>query len=300
MLTLSRFSGVVLKETHPKNHNHSIKLNMVQAAKSGLTAGKAFAAGKASLAVKASSAGKASSVDHTSPATPDHENPKQKGAPKKSGEVPEEDPSPDIRVISTKSIGEFDPKELLGLTVESYNRLDSPERLELCLSNKMLLCILGKADLWDTESGSVEPEICTDDALGQKLCTLPGHQLATVSRNKGKDNEGASPLKIIEVEFGEQNSKGWKVGRPGRPWDEKKMGPLHEATPDWQKHLVFGLRLDGMENVGWIHCVRKIWKSDWDCPHEITFYDVTMYIEEALDGGSRKAEDGATGDMVSM
>ena len=217
--------------------------------------------------------------DENVPAVPG----KKKGAKNKEPEKPEPNYLPDVELVTAQKIDEYPLQEITiqDLSIERYDRASNPERLKIYLSNEMLLVIEAKGSmLWEEQDERNIPRIMVDEPLGEKLCALPGLHYTEKSRNKRKENGGGPPLKVLAASWGERRSKGWKLGRPGSAWDDKTMGPLHETKPDWQKHVLLGLQLEGMEKMGWIRCVRDVWNAHWHCPHEITHFDVIVRTEK--------------------
>ena len=208
---------------------------------------------------------------------------KKKGAKSKEPEKPEPNYLPDVELVTTQKTDQHPLEEITtqDLSIERYDRASNPERLKIYLSNDTLLVIEAKGSmLLEGQNEMNVPAIVIDEPLGEKLCDLPGLHYTEKSRNKRKENGGGPPLKVLAASWGERRSKGWKLGRPGSAWDEKTMGPLHETEPDWQKHVLLGLQLEGMEKMGWIRGVRDVWNAHWLCPHEITHFDVTVRTEK--------------------
>ena len=142
-----------------------------------------------------------------------------------------------------------DPTTLIGREVQWYYETEEPTRLEFeCSDGRLQFLKEGVAEDWDPNDDEDEYELCMDDNLEKSLESLRGK----------RDRK----LKILEAVVGERESEVCGA------WDVKF----------WKlKHRVIGIRLEGMDQLGYIFCETEHEGDEDDIEdYELFFYDVIL------------------------
>ena len=142
-----------------------------------------------------------------------------------------------------------DPTTLIGREVQWYYENEEPTRLEFkCSDGRLQFLKEGVAEYWNPNDDGDDYELCMDNNLEKSLDSLRG-------KPDGK-------LKILEAVVGQRESEVCGA------WDVKF----------WKlKHRVIGIRLEGMDHLGYIFCKTEHEGDEGDIEeYELFFYDVIL------------------------
>ncbi|KAL9630479.1 MAG: hypothetical protein Q9164_006394 [Protoblastenia rupestris] len=143
-----------------------------------------------------------------------------------------------------------DPTTIVGREVQWYYENEEPTRLEFkCSDGRLQFHKEGVTEEWDSDNDDDNYEVCMDDNLEEALDKLRGKQ--------GKK------LKILEAVTAQRESEVCGI------WD----------VTFWKlKHRVIGIRLEGMDQLGYIFCKTERDGEDEDDieDYELFFYDVIL------------------------
>lgn len=149
------------------------------------------------------------------------------------------------KIIPFDGKGE-DPATLVGLEVHWYYMYEEPPRLELkCPNGRVQFHKEGTTEDWDPNGAEDVYEFWMDDNLDEALNALHGRADKT--------------LTILEAVVGQR---------------ESEVCAYFDVEVSKLKHRVIGIRLEGMDQLGYIFC-----KTEYDGDIEgfnLYFYDVVM------------------------
>lgn len=183
----------------------------------------------------------------------------------------------DAQAIPDHEVKGINPHVLVGKRLVNWEYYDGTlAHLTLNFSDRASFVIMHQnATSWDSEDSGDEPELEIDGTLKNALEPLEVRNpipsdIGVVVRHRQPEAPPFPVPMIIAAVAMEKTSRGW----------DPMAGPhLDCGAPCNQKHQILGLRLEGMEKMGWIMSKVDIWDTDLEMPGEITWYDVVVAEE---------------------